>query len=89
MALGRGGKRVGGCSLRGRNQAAWWSPCSVLEAIEDSEGPGAGQDHCPQGHSSVTVGAGKAIDFEDSCQEVSPVQPVDGLCSGGQLWRPE
>ena len=40
MALGRGGKRVGGCSLRGRNQAAWWSPCSVLEAIEDSEGPG-------------------------------------------------
>ncbi len=44
MALIREGKRVGGCSLRGRNQAARWSSCGVLEAIEDSEGAGAGQD---------------------------------------------
>ena len=28
---------MGDCSLRGRNEAAWWSPCGVLEAIEDSE----------------------------------------------------
>ena len=35
MTLIREGKRVGGCSLRGRNQAAWWSPCSVLEAMRN------------------------------------------------------
>jgi len=29
----------------------------VLEAIENSEGSGAGQDHCPQGHAFVAVGA--------------------------------
>jgi hypothetical protein len=29
----------------------------VLEAIENSEDPGAGQDHCPKGRASVAVGA--------------------------------